>query len=299
MTPARFRWGMLLLLLGAVLLLHNLDIINSNFWEDFIVYFPIVLIAIGLEKIFTKSKLQIVAYLTSVALFLGGLYLVWAGSSGGNDTSFFSSTTYRAQADPTVRELRAELDLADGDLTIRDATDDLVEGQFREFTHKPDINYAVDNGVGTVTMNGGKRRLIGNAIRVETDAPDDWYLSFSNLVPLTMECFGKNSDMHLNLSTTPLKKLSLEADDGSVYLKLGTLLPLVSVSVKGDNSEIRLRLPSDAGVKISGVNDQEYLEQVGLKQRDGAFVNDGYDTLKNKIDVNLDDRLGSLSIDYY
>jgi len=299
MTPARFRWGTLLVLLGAVLLLQNLNVINSNFWEDFLIYFPIVLIAIGLEKIFTKSRLQIVSYLTSVALLLGGLWLVWAGSTGGNDTNFFSSTSYRAGADPAVKELHAELNLSDGDLTIRDASDDLVEGQFKEFTHKPDITYAVDNGVGNVIMNGGKRRMLGNAIRVETDAPDDWYLSFSNLVPLTMECFGKNSDMHLNLSTTPLKQLKLEADQGSVYLKLGTLLPLVTVSVKGDNSEIRLRLPSDAGVKISGVDDREYLEQVGLKARDGAFVNDGYDTLKSKIDVSLDDRLGSLSIDYY
>lgn len=299
MTPARFRWGMLLVLLGAVLLLHNLDMINSNFWEDFLIYFPIVLIAIGLEKIFTKSRLQFVSYLTSVALFLGGLYLVWAGSTGGTDTNFFSSTSYKAEADPTVKELRAELNLSDGDLTIRDATDDLVEGQFREFTHKPDITYAVENGVGNVVMNGGKRRILGNAIRVETDAADDWYLSFSNLVPLSMECFGKNSDMHLNLSTTPLRQLKLEADQGTVYLKLGTLLPQVSVSLKGDNSEIRLRLPSDAGVRISGVDDRDYLEQVGLNARDGVFVNDGYDTLKNKIEVNLDDRLGSLSIDYY
>lgn len=299
MTPSRFRWGILLVLLGAVLLLHNLDIINSNFWEDFLIYLPIVLIAIGLEKIFTKSRFQFVSYLTSAALFLGGLYLVFAGSRGGEDTNFFSQTSYKADADPNVRELHAELNLTDGDLTIRDATDGLVEGQFKEFTHKPDITFAVDNGVANVVMNGGKRRIIGTAIRIETDTPDDWYLSFSNLVPLTLACVGKNSDMHLNLSTTPLKDLTLEAEEGSAYLKLGTLLPLVTVSVKGDNSEIRLRLPSDAGVRISGVDDREYLEQVGLKARDGAFVNDGYDTLKNKINVNLDDRLSSLSIDYY
>ncbi|MEW6050856.1 MAG: DUF5668 domain-containing protein [Candidatus Zixiibacteriota bacterium] len=299
MTPARFRWGMLLVLLGAVLLLRNLDVINNNFWEDFLIYLPVLLIAIGIEKIFTKSKFQILSYLTSVAFFLGGLYLVYVGSMGGSDLSFFSQTSYKAPADPTVKELHASLHLTDGDLTVRDATDDLVDGQFREFTHKPEITYAVQDGSANVTFEGGKRRLLGNAIRVETDAPDDWYLSFSNLVPLTLECLGKGSDMHLNLSTTPLKDLKLEADEGSVYVKLGTLLPQVEVSLRGENSDIRLRLPSDAGIRINGVDDREYLQQVGLKPRDGAFVNDGYDTLNNKINVNLDDRLSSLSIDYY
>ena len=49
MTPARFRWGSLLVLVGVILLLRNLDVITNSFWTDFLIYFPILLIAIGIQ----------------------------------------------------------------------------------------------------------------------------------------------------------------------------------------------------------------------------------------------------------
>ena len=299
MTPARFRWGTLLIFVGVVLLLQNLEKVNGNFWADFLVYFPIVLIAIGVEKIFAKSRLRLISYLTTVFLFLGGLYLVFSGSVGGDDRSFFHETTYRNKADSDVTALHAVLNLGDGDLTVRDAGEDLVFGQFKEFTHKPKIDYAVADHVATVTFTGGNRHIWGGAFKINTDLPSDWYLSFSRLVPLDLECHGKSSDIHLNLASTPLKSLKVDSEGASVYLKFGNLEPDVNVSLTGDNSDLRLRFPTSAAVKISGVNDREYLTKVGLVERDGAFVNSGYDTLKNHISVELDDRLSSLSIDYY
>jgi len=71
------------------------------------------------------------------------------------------------------------------------------------------------------------------------------------------------------------------------------------VAVKGLDSKLRLRIPRDAGLRVIGVGDDEYLQQVGLSREDGGFISDGYDTLQNKIDVDLDDRFRSLSIDYY
>jgi hypothetical protein len=51
MTPARFRWGMLFILLGTLLLLVNADVLSHNFWIDFIYLLPFLLIAIGLENL--------------------------------------------------------------------------------------------------------------------------------------------------------------------------------------------------------------------------------------------------------
>jgi hypothetical protein len=299
MTPARFRWGSLLVLLGMVLLLRNLDVINSNFWADFLVYSPILLIAIGVEKIFTKSRLQLISYATSIFLFAGGLYLAFAGSLGGTDKSFFSQTSYTQPADSSVKELDAVLNLGDGDLTVRDASDDLVTAQFKEFTHKPDVKYEVDGETAKLDLSGGSRHFLGGAIKVNTNGPSDWYLSFSDVVPLMLECYGKGSDIHLNLATTPLKKAKVEADESSIYLKVGTLEPSVDINVGGADADVRLRLPTNVGVKISGVTDKDYLSRVGLVEQGGVYVNPGYDTLKSKISVGLDDRFSSLSIDFY
>ena len=57
MSPARFRWGAILIQIGILWLLKNFDVITTDFWEDLLLYFPIILIAVGVEKIFTKSRL--------------------------------------------------------------------------------------------------------------------------------------------------------------------------------------------------------------------------------------------------
>lgn len=299
MTPARFRWGMLLVLLGIILLLRNLDAINSNFWADFVLYFPVLLIAIGLEKIFTKTKASHVAYATTVLVFIGGLWVVLAGSRGGTDDSFFSETTYEVPNDGSVSTMRAVIDLGDGNLTIRDASEKLFDGQFRQFTVKPEIDYKVEGTEGVLALTGKAKRWMGGLVRVETDETNDWFVSFSNTVPLSLECLGEESDVHLNLASTPVRKIRVDVSDGAIYLKLGTVESEVDVTIGGDNSELRLRVPEAAGLKITGVEDAEYLSRVGLIRRNGSFISEGFDTLSSHIKVDLDDRLSSLNIDYY
>lgn len=299
MTPARFRWGTLLILAGVVLLLWNLNVVNNNFWADFLTYFPIFLIAIGIEKIFTNTKAHMVAYATTVLLFAGGIWIVMTGSRGGEDDSFFSQTTYSLEREASVGLLQARLDLGHGDLTVRDATDDLVYAQFREFSNKPRISYDIEGDKGILKMVNSGHSWLGGVIKVETGDESDWYLSFSEAVPLVLECFGDESDIHLNLATTPVRNLTVDANDASIYLKLGTLQPDVTVSLTGQNSDVRLRVPTAVGLRVSGIDDEEYLIRLGLSRRDGVFVNEVFDSVASHINVDLDEQLSSLNIDYY
>jgi hypothetical protein len=299
MTPSRFRWGMLLILFGLLLLLRNLEYINNNFWSDFLVYLPVLLIAIGIEKIFTKTKLQFISYATSVVLLAGGLALAFTGSTGGSQDSFFEESSYRHEADPQVKSLHAILNLGNSNLTVRDASDDLISGQFKQFSQKPDIAYSVEGESANVTFTGKGKEFLWGLVKVNGGDPNEWYLSFSNIIPLTLECNGHNSDIHLNLATTPTRSVRVSADEATIYLKMGTQEPVVTVDLEGKDSDIRLRIPSGAGLKVTGTNDDQYLSQVGLTQRGNAFVSEDYDNTSSHIEVKLDDRLSSLSIDYY
>ena len=100
-----------------------------------------ILIAIGIEKIFAKSRLQFISYLTSIFLLAGALYVAFTGSLGGVNNSFFSESVYIKEYDPSVNSLKAIMELDETNLTIRDSGDDLIYGQFDRFTCKPDIEY--------------------------------------------------------------------------------------------------------------------------------------------------------------
>ncbi len=299
MTPARFRWGLMLILLGILLLLRNGGILNDNFWGDLLVWFPVVLIAIGIEKIFTNSRFRFISYLTSFGLFFGGLLIAFTGSFGGSQSSFFSETTYELPAEPSIKKLKVSLDLNSTDLTIRDSGDDLVYGRFDRFTRKPKITEDLVNDIARVELTSRTGSFLGGAIRIETGEPQDWYLRFSRDVPLDLECNGKDSDLHMNLSTTPLQRLKLNADNARIYLKLGDLEPLIKVSIIGKDANLRLRLPETIGVRISGEDYRSYLERLGLHKEGDAFVTDGFDSVASKIDVDLDNRLESFSLDFF
>ncbi len=300
MTPARFRWGVLFILIGSLVLLQKTDVVSGNFWFSLIALFPFLLIAIGVEKIFTNTKFQVISYASSVILVIGGLYVAFSESNLGVDASYWDIKNIVQEADPAVELIDATIALVDGDLTIRDATDDLLDARFRQYTHKPKYTYKNEDGRAIIEFLNQPRQLFGGIVRVEDgEEEDDWRLKFSEAVPLILKCTGENSDIHLNLARTPLRELSLDADDADVYIKLGKEEPNVKVAISGQDTKLLLRVPKKSGLRVLGFEDSDYLYEVGLVEQDGAFVTEGYDSLSNRIEVELGNRFRSLRIDYY
>jgi hypothetical protein len=91
----------------------------------------------------------------------------------------------------------------------------------------------------------------------------------------------------------------LGADGTTIYLKLGDLEPFVRVDIVGEDSDLRLRVPQNMGLKVTGEEYHAYLVQIGLLKSNGGFVNEGFDTLEKKIEVDLEERLASFSIDFF
>ena len=299
MTPARFRWGIIFVTVGLLLLLRNLGVFNDNFWLDLLVYSPVLLIAIGIEKIFSKTRFKIISYLTSVALLAVALGIAFYSGTGGVEGSFFSKTNYRIEFDPSVDMISADLDLGSTDLTIRDSGDDLVYGRFSRFTRKPRITYSIEDNQALLDFKSRRGSYLGGAITIDTDEDQDWYVRFSDRIPLDLSCASDGSDIHLNLSTTPLRHLALNVEDADVYLMLGDLEPEVRIEVEGIDTRLRLRVPETIGLRITAGEYGDYLERIGLIDMDGLYITEGYDSTTTKVEMEVDDDLSSFSIDFF
>ena len=302
MTPARFRWGLLLILVGTLVLLANMEVLNHTFWIDFVYLLPFLLIAIGIEKIFARTKLKFISYLTSVALVAGAFYVAFEGSRYDENSSFFRSGSIRWDGDDErVDIVDAELQLGNADLTIRDAVDELFHARFGEWSYKPRSSMDIADGRAEIslTSRSARRRFWGNAVVIDGREPNEWRLEFSRDIPLLLKCYGQDSDIHLNLATTPLRELSLDVDDANIYIKIGEQEPRTRISIRGYDSKLRLRVPQESGLLVRGADDPAYLEQIGLLETDEGFITEGFDSLSLQIRVDLDDNFRSLSIDFY
>ncbi len=299
MTPARLRWGTLLITIGLLLLLRNIGVLNDDAWIALLVYSPLVLIAIGIEKIFTRTRFQFISYATSGFLFFGGLFIAYQSGGGGPESSFFTESSHTVPFERGVDAIKARLDLDGTNLTIRDSGDDLVYAEFNRFTRKAIITETFEDDTAYIEFESRPMSFFGDALKVDVDEDMDWRLWFNEEIPLELDLTGEKSDIHLNMSTTPLRRLSLNTQDALVYLKLGELEPYVQVTINGKDSNFRLRVPQSIGLRVHGNGYKGYLERLGLTGDDDTFETDGYDTTETRVEIDLDDRLRSFSIDFF
>jgi len=176
-----------------------------------------------------------------------------------------------------------------------------MKARFGELTYKPGSDLEIRDGHAVIRLNSryGTRRFVGHTIEIETGDPDDWRVSFSSEVPLNLSLKGRDCNLHLNMATTPLRELQMEAADADVYLKLGELEPQVKVTVTGYDAKLRFRLPQSSGLMVTGVDDPAYLEEIGLVRNNGGYVNGNYASAPTRVEIVLNERLRSLSIDSY
>lgn len=299
MTPARFRWGLILITIGVLVIMAKSDLIAADFWiVSFLTLIALFLITVGIEKIFAHTRLKFISYLSSV-LFVATIFILIVTSGAyRSDSSFFNSQTIREPLSPSVSVIHTLIELGNEDLTIREATKDAVWARFDEYTVKPDFKYSVDGDMAEVKLNP-KGWWFGGKVRVDDGEINEWNLRFSESAPLELKVTGEDSEISMNFSENPLRSLYIDADNSNIYVRLGELLPEVNVEVYGRRSRLKLRIPRDSGLKVSGLQDAEYLKRVGLVKDGGYYITEDYETRPNRIQLDLDEDYNSLSIDYY
>lgn len=289
MTPARFRWGMLLVLAGVLLLLRNTEVIGDGFWPETVVYLPVLLIAIGVEKIFTKSKLQFISYLTTVAFFIGGVALALDYGQRYQDDPLSNSSTFLQEHDPDIKRLRAVMDLKETVLEVRRSGDDLVFARFEDFVRRPRSYYSEHGDVGELRFVARAGSYYGGLVSIDLDDQQKWDVRFSKSLPVELECRGTDSEFHLDLSETRVTLLELDADEAEIFVRLGRLQPKIDVEIRGQNSELELVVPAASGLKVIGEQHRARLLKAGLIGVGDGYVCEGYDTAQYRIVIDLDD----------
>ena len=299
MTPSRFRWGVLLISVGVLIILTNADVIGGDFWWELLAWWPILLIAIGIEKIFLKSRLEFISYLAPFLIVAAMVFVAVETGPDYDRDGIFSSYRWSEEIDPSINTIKAEIDHGRADIRIGHTRSYLASARIDRFIRKPKIEFSKSDNVAKLEISprvgsGGNIIDFGKHRRW-----NDWLLSFSNEAALNLSCFGERSDVDLNLQSIPLEKLHVENDDGEIYLKIGALKPDVEIDITGDDARLRLRIPQKSGLKVFGSDYASYLKGFGLIEIDGDYYSEEYDSADVRIILNLEDNLQHLSVNQY
>lgn len=298
MTPSRFRWGLLFITVGVLLLLNNAGYLDWDYWLELLFWWPLLLIAIGIEKIFNRTKLQFISYLAPLILVAGMVYVAVDIGPVGRDRSFVDRYNWKAETDSSIEKMDAVIDHGQTDLTIYRTGVNLASAKFDRFSRKPDITLEKKNSLATldISRSGSGRSAV---IISGRGSYQDWRVSFSDEIPLELKCVGHESDVDLNLESIPIEKLTVDNDGGNIYMKLGNKAALVSVGVSGNDADLRIRIPEGCGIKIIGKEYASYLKDLNLIETEDGLISEGFNEAAAKISFDFDKGLRYLSISGY
>lgn len=303
MSPARFRWGILFILVGVILLLNNIGELDWWVWSDILSLWPLILIAIGLEKIFSKSKAEVIAYLPILGL---AAVVLWVAFDGLDDDDRYRTRSgrgyrYIVDMESDIEKVEAKFDLGDIDASLSSTGTRLFRARSSDWKWVPEVEFDRSGNVGQLEVSAERKR-ISNWMRIDKWGDrDDWDLYLTNRIPVSMECIGDESDMILDCRALLLEDLMVDSEQGDIRIKLGELREIVKVMLKGEEADFRISVPAGIGVRVAGAGEDlsRYFEREGLVESGGVFTTEGYDTLKTKIEFDLSGDITQFALDYY
>ncbi len=293
-------WGFLFLTIGVLFLLDKNNIfvlVPNEIWS----YWPLLIIFWGIA-ILTKGTVlkPILSVLAGafVGLFLYGSIF---GLHHNYDTEevvdheFTTSAFYEDFREPT-ETATLSLRTGIGKISIGGITDKLIEGTssgfFNNFNFKTRYR---DNSARVVLRHShDDLDLLGE------DQYRNLDLSLSTIPLWDVDIKVGAADVKLDLSEYKVSKFNLETGATNTELKFGDIEEIVKANIEIGAAKLKILIPKKTGCMIKGdmvlvIKNFDGFDQIDKKR----YQTYNFDESENKIYINLDGGISTLSIKRY
>lgn len=262
MRTSSIFWGVILLLVGSVLLLDNLGLLGDlDAWG---IIWPVALILLGAYMLL-GMLLRRPTKTEQVSIPLEG-----AGS-----------------ASLKVRHGAGRLKIGAGS-----GLDNLLDGSF----------------MGGLDL---RSRRDGDVLRVKLRQPDqsmpfwgdtvalDWQFDVNPQIPLTLDIGAGAGKAELDLTNLLVSDLVLKTGASETNLHLPARAGLTRVKVGAGAASLSLHVPEGVAARIqvrSGLSSIR-VDQQRFPKQNGVFLSPDFDEAANKVDVDIEAGVGSITVD--
>jgi hypothetical protein len=290
--------GLILIVIGAFFLLVTL---HPEFdpWPIFARYWPVILIVIGLGKIWDAflhrqnpdappARRHSGAWMALIILVvLFGLAL-WRGRAG--TYMIHESQSVERQGAKTVS---ADIEIPAGSLTLSGGSAKLLDADFsfRESERKPHVDYSVSGDHGNLNISGEEKRLhLGTTHSA-------WDLRFANDVPLDLNVRMGTGHSDLRLRDLNVTHLEVNIGAGQMQLDLtGARKSNLDAEVQGGVGAATIYLPKDVGVKVHASGGIGSISTDGMTKDDDDYINAAYGKTPATITLDIQGGIGAINL---
>lgn len=311
MRTEKIVWGLILIFVGTILLLDNMNVIDF-YWRSVWRFWPIIFILIGANMLLSRmsdSKLAtiLVASITILSLGFIGVHgtkephhkrwLSFEHEDMGDENS--SSTDTSTFTAPYEGAAKARLSIQGGATSYKlsDTTGSLFDAEVKRRFGKYILNKSIEDSVEVINfrMRDNKKswnldEMEGNETKLKLNRNPEWDIKVE---------MGAGEAI-FDLQEYKVRNLKFEGGAASFEAKIGSKLPLTDVSVETGVANVEIEVPEASACRIvvdSGLSSKDFVGFV--KQADGTYETPNYNSAANKIHINLKGGLSSFEVRKY
>lgn len=310
-APPRHRslaGPILLIAIGVFFLLINLYP-GFDPWPWLFRYWPVILIVIGLGKIWDSYYAHqrpdraaapwitgtAIAWIVLILLFM---LVFWHGRHwhrwGWNDPWIeprgerHDSQSVELQG---AKSVAVNVQFPAGRLEVTGGSSRLLDADFGWWGVRPTMDYGVTGGRGQLTLAGESNFTpFGN-----TD--NNWRLRFGGDTPLDFNFNIGAGENYLRFDGLDVEHLMVHIGAGKLDLDLtGVQKRNLDAVIEGGVGSAMIRLPKDMGVRVSASGGIGSVNANGLRREGDAYENDAYGRTPTAIEMTVHGGVGEIDL---
>lgn len=308
MNARRLTKGLIILYIGIIVLLSNLDIIQFSWWYA-LSFWPVFLILIGINMLLPSRPegriLSIMATCLALAFFTyQGLYpkryTIWSGifdEQRSEDNRGMVSRHLSAPMNDSIETAQLTVSAGAIDLEFGGPTEQLIDlrsevadGGFilskQGNTKRPTLKIAQKRNDKRNFKDGSDA---GN-VRIRLNRDVNWAIDF--------KLGAANAD--IDLEEFHVSDLSLDCGVSSIDLRMGMPLgPTSQIAIEGGLASITIELPKEAGCRVKSSSALSSFDARGFTKKGDFYETENYVGADKKIEISLKSGLSSIDIERY
>jgi len=307
--PRSFVGPVILICLGVFFLLINLYP-EFNPWPWLFRYWPLILIAIGVGKIWDSyyahqhPERATAPWVTGtglawIILLLFFVLLFWHGRRWHRWDDWGPRDRWGEMRETQSVDLQGaksvtfDLEFPAGRLDVSGGSSKLLDADFRydHSSERPSVDYSVSGESGHLSVSSRHQHVHWG--------PDDndWSLKLGEEAALDMNVNVGAGESYMRLGGLDVKHLKINMGAGRLDLDLtGPRKANLDATIEGGVGSAMIHLPKDVGVRVEASGGIGSINADGLRREGDSYENGAYGKTSTKIDMTVHGGIGEIDL---
>jgi hypothetical protein len=284
----------ILISIGVIFLLNNLDVIELNVWDVIMRFWPILLIAIGLDILIGRRSAwgAAIAVVVVLAILAGGIIFFdnqsqWTYASENFEIPLGNAEEATFSLDPALGYLLVD--------ALPRGSKLLLQGEVRPFSGE-EIGKTVDFSGTRATIDLRTEGVIVAPFFGGWSDQPSWDLALHPEVTTDLIVDFGVGKAELDLQDLQINEIHVEQGLGQMILLLPSM-DNMDIILEGGIGEIQVVIPEDVGVRLrAGVGIGNVLVPSDYTHDGDFYLSPGYAAAVNQIEMVIDLGIGSVRV---